>query len=185
MSEQRVDKHGAQLAGPSSAAELVHALWRITRAMDGLRWELARHTDLRLIDHMALEYVTNAGKPVEPTDLSNRLGMRTQSGTEFIDRLVRSGHLERYPHPRDGRRIVLRPTPAAAAQESIREQRALVLAAIDELADQLTVEEVRTITTYLGRAAEVITAHTTNAGASSHPGPHADPTVPAAISPPT
>lgn len=163
MHEQQVDSGGG-VGESSSATELLDVLQTIARAHDGLHWEFARRSEMRLVEHIALDYVMTARQLVGPGELSARVGMSTGSGTELVDRLVRSGQLERRPHPRDGRRIVLEPT--SAARERVRRDRAPVAAAIGELAEGLTVGEVETITTYLGRAIEVITAHRPVTGTS-------------------
>lgn len=114
--------------------------------------------DMRLIDTIALDFILTAEVPIGPGDLSARVGISTGSATELVDRLVRSGHLERGPHPRDGRRIVLRAT--SATRDGAHLARAPLTAAIGELTDGLTAAEIDTITTYLNRAAEIVTAHT-------------------------
>lgn len=50
------------------------------------------------------------GIPVSPKDLSTHLAISSASTTVLIDRLVRSGHVERRPHPTDRRGLIIVPT---------------------------------------------------------------------------
>ncbi|MGR0220762.1 MarR family winged helix-turn-helix transcriptional regulator [Agromyces sp. ZXT2-6] len=50
------------------------------------------------------------GRTVSPKDLAAHLGISSASTTVLIDRLVRSGHVERRPHPTDRRALVIAPT---------------------------------------------------------------------------
>ena len=50
------------------------------------------------------------GNPVSPKDLSAHLAISSASTTVLIDRLVRSGHVERRPHPTDRRGLIIAPT---------------------------------------------------------------------------
>ena len=56
------------------------------------------------------------GQQLSPKDLAVRLGITSASMTSLIDRLVRSGHVRREPHPTDRRALVLRPTQGSAAE---------------------------------------------------------------------
>ncbi|WP_344375811.1 MarR family winged helix-turn-helix transcriptional regulator [Agromyces tropicus] len=53
------------------------------------------------------------GRSVSPKDLATHLGISSASTTVLIDRLVRSGHVERRPHPTDRRALVIAPTIAS------------------------------------------------------------------------
>ena len=50
------------------------------------------------------------GQTVSPKDLAAHLGISSASTTVLIDRLVRSGHVERRPHPTDRRATLVRLT---------------------------------------------------------------------------
>ncbi|WP_396667182.1 MarR family winged helix-turn-helix transcriptional regulator [Microbacterium sp. R86528] len=50
------------------------------------------------------------GTRTTPSEVASYLGITTASTTSLLDRLERSGHVERRPHPTDRRRVVLLPT---------------------------------------------------------------------------
>jgi DNA-binding MarR family transcriptional regulator len=60
-----------------------------------------------------------AGRTVTAKDLAQRLGISSASTTVLVDRLVRSGHARREPHPTDRRAVIV-----VATSESAREVRA-------------------------------------------------------------
>ncbi|WP_083701846.1 MarR family winged helix-turn-helix transcriptional regulator [Tersicoccus sp. Bi-70] len=64
-------------------------------------------------DMLALRYLleaNRAGTPLTPGDLARRLSISTASTTTLLDRLTRSGHVRRAPHPTDRRALVVLPT---------------------------------------------------------------------------
>ena len=91
------------------------------------------------------------GDCLGPAELSARLGISSGSGTELVDRLERSGHLLRERHPHDRRRVALRATESAVAD--VLTALSPLLAAVAELADDVTPDEQETITRDLREAA--------------------------------
>ena len=73
----------------------------------------ARRMELSTTDAAAIEHIVLAAAPIGPAELSVRLGVTRSSATEIIDRLVRSGRMERRRDEVDGRRFRLVPTDAA------------------------------------------------------------------------
>ncbi|WP_353813418.1 MarR family winged helix-turn-helix transcriptional regulator [Agromyces sp. SYSU T00266] len=70
-------------------------------------------------DLLAIRYLLKRegeGRSVSPKDLAAHLGISSASTTVLIDRLVRSGHVERRPHPTDRRALVIAPTIASDDQ---------------------------------------------------------------------
>jgi len=66
--------------------------------------------DMNASDLATLRMLTireHRGQIVSPHDVATHLGISTASTTKLIDRLVASGHLERRPHPSDGRARVV------------------------------------------------------------------------------
>ncbi|KQZ83329.1 MarR family transcriptional regulator [Microbacterium sp. Root166] len=64
-------------------------------------------------DLLTLRYLLKAEREsrlVSPAELSRYLGVSTASTTAIIDRLQKSNHVERRPHPTDRRSIVVVPT---------------------------------------------------------------------------
>jgi len=65
-------------------------------------------------DLLALRYLLKANREerlVSPHEPARYLGVSTASMTAMVDRLVRSGHVRREPHPSDRRSVVVVPTP--------------------------------------------------------------------------
>lgn len=134
-----------------TATELSWAFREAQRAQDGVNRRLAHRLDLRPSDYQALSYVMTADGPLGPAELSARMAMSTGSGTELVDRLEASGHLERHRHPTDRRRLTLQ--PGAAAVERILGELAPLFATLDRLADDFTPGEQEAIARYLRSAA--------------------------------
>jgi len=64
-------------------------------------------------DLLALRYLLKAereGRRVSPAELARYLGVSTASMTAIIDRLSKSDHVRRQPHPTDRRSIIVVPT---------------------------------------------------------------------------
>jgi len=64
-------------------------------------------------DMAALRYLLAsraAGRTVSPTDLSKSLAISSASTTLLVDRLVKSGHATRAPHPTDRRGVIISST---------------------------------------------------------------------------
>lgn len=79
------------------------AMRRRTRSAMGMN-----ETDLQ-----ALRYLFEAqqdGHEVSPKELAAKLGISSASTTTLVDRLARSGHVRRKPHPKDRRALVLEAT---------------------------------------------------------------------------
>ena len=67
-------------------------------------------------DLLVLQYLMRAAKQdadVSPVDIGRYLGVSTPSVTGILDRLERSGHLRRKPHPQDRRRLLVETTDLA------------------------------------------------------------------------
>ena len=63
-------------------------------------------TDLHALLHVML--AETAGKPLTPSDVSDRLGISNAAVTHLVDRLLESGHLRREPDLKDRRKVILR-----------------------------------------------------------------------------
>jgi DNA-binding MarR family transcriptional regulator len=115
---------------------LAWALHRLAVAGAAFDSALARRLGVSPTAYVALKHVMSADTSMGPVELGRLLGMSSGSATALVDRLHASGHLERIPHPRDRRRLLLRSTPWA---------RQRVLAELEPLADEI-VELGRTFT---------------------------------------
>lgn len=99
----------------SERDELVMDAMRAVRAfsdaMDRMHGGLRDDMDMNASDLAALRMLIvreQRGEWVSPHDIAAHLAISTASTTKLLDRLTRSGHLERRPHPHDRRaRIVV------------------------------------------------------------------------------
>jgi DNA-binding MarR family transcriptional regulator len=98
--------------------DLLGALRRFRRADETMRRRVSADLGINQLDLRALRLVIageRASRPLSPRDLSTQLEITTAATTKLVDRLVGSGHLDRTPHPRDRRSVVLVPTAHAHA----------------------------------------------------------------------
>ncbi|WP_426997150.1 MarR family winged helix-turn-helix transcriptional regulator [Pseudarthrobacter sp. N5] len=99
----------------SAAAADVRAVVKAMRRLDigngRLRVRLARELDVSVAELNALAFVRDGGH-LTPKQLSRDLHITTGSVTSMIDKLERSGFLQRKPNPADRRSLLLQLTPA-------------------------------------------------------------------------
>jgi DNA-binding MarR family transcriptional regulator len=103
-------------------------------------------------DMLALRLLLAArktGRNVSPTELSKSLDITTASTTGLIDRLVRSGHVERRPNPDDGRAVIIVPTTSSDTE--VRVTLSEVHARMMEVAQGLSPDEAAIIVGFLAK----------------------------------
>ncbi|ASN52571.1 MarR family winged helix-turn-helix transcriptional regulator [Sinomonas sp. R1AF57] len=108
-------------------------------------------------DLLALRYLLEAearGVSVSPKDLRGRLGITSASMTSLVDRLVRSGHVTREPHPTDRRALILRPTPGS--DHEVRQTLGSMHERMIEVARSLSEDEAKTVLAFLTRMREAV-----------------------------
>jgi len=108
---------------------------------------VARGMGLSATDASAMEHIVFAATPLGPAELSTRLGVTRSSATEIVDRLVRSGLIERRRDEVDGRRFRLLPTESA--RERVMDKTAPLRARVDEAGESLTPQQQRTVSEFL------------------------------------
>lgn len=136
------------------AEEVSWALRDFTRAAVDVDYVLARRIGLRPMDYTALNHVFTADGDIGPHELSDRLGISTGSTSELVDRLERSGHVERRRSDEDRRRVGLQPTTHAV--EEVLSELAPIFSALDTLAEDYTPTERSLVCDFLRRAAQVM-----------------------------
>lgn len=102
-----------------SAVDLLSALRAFRSADHELRRRMSAGMEMNTTDLAALRYVIAheaADDPATPLALARHLGISGASTSKLLDRLTGSGHLDRVPHPRDGRSRVVVATDHAHAQ---------------------------------------------------------------------
>lgn len=118
-------QHGSISSDRRATVDSAHSgdgrVGQVISAVDDLRRAEARLVRRRQsgdglsdVDRTALRYVIDKATQVEPAtpkDLAALLGISTASTTALLDRLIRGGLIETLPHPVDGRKKMLMPTP--------------------------------------------------------------------------
>jgi len=89
----------------------VRGLRAVILAGENYRQEIARVTGLGVTETQAISYLAVHGDRGQ-NDLAADLGLTSGASTALIDRLERQGVAERYPHPHDRRRALVRLTAA-------------------------------------------------------------------------
>ncbi|MFV0458915.1 MAG: MarR family winged helix-turn-helix transcriptional regulator [Actinomycetales bacterium] len=75
---------------------------------------VARRADLSTSELHSLRHLSN--RAMGPADLARLLGVTTAASSGIVDRLAANGHVERRPHPQDGRRTVVQITDSGRAE---------------------------------------------------------------------
>ena len=129
------------------AAEPTWALWEVMRAAEDAGHVLARRLGLPDNDVRAMSLLVDSEDPLGPVELGNRLGMRSASATELVDRLEAAGHVRRAPHPRDRRRVIVEVTESG--RHAVLTELGPLLARFDRVAEGLGAEGSATVVAYL------------------------------------
>jgi DNA-binding MarR family transcriptional regulator len=97
---------------PNDAADVRAPLARKALADAGQRAAAARLLGLGETDVLAIQHLAWAGA-LAPSRLGARLRLTSGGTTALVQRLERSGHITRQPHPHDARSTLLRLTERA------------------------------------------------------------------------
>lgn len=113
---------------------------------------VARRAQLSHSELVALEQLSR--EPHGPGELAQHLGVTSAAASGIVDRLVVRGHVERQPHPQDGRRtqVVL----TASGRKDVVGHLMPMFLALDQLDSGLTDEERVVIDRYLDGAIAAI-----------------------------
>jgi DNA-binding MarR family transcriptional regulator len=128
------------------AAEPTWALWEVMRSATEAGHVLAERMGLPYNDVRALEVLTDSEAALGPVELGHRLGMRSASATELVDRLEVGGHVRRVRHPRDRRRVVVEVTEGRGA---VLSELGPLLARFDRVAGALDAPGRAAVVAYL------------------------------------
>jgi len=104
-------------------------------------------TDLECLDIIHMSGSVTAG------ELARRTGLSTGAITTAIDRLVRAGYAERQDDPNDRRRVLV--TTRADRMQTLWQIYAPLQAAMEQLYEGYSKEELRTVAVFMERAATV------------------------------
>ena len=118
---------------------------------------MARRTGLGLSEMAALEQLKHSHGGLTPTELGRRLSLSSGAITALVDRLERTGHVERRPNPADRRSSVVLPVPEGL-EEAGRHLRPVAAELLEKTAE-LTDEERAAVGRYLEVVTEIFRRH--------------------------
>ena len=128
------------------------ALDELIRAASSLEPAVARRAGLSTSELQALRYLVDGSRG--PVELSHLLGVTSAASSGVVDRLAARGHVQRRPHPADGRRTQVEITGSGRqALDSLLEPMQARLAAVDA---SLGEDERAAVGRYLTRVTEVL-----------------------------
>jgi DNA-binding MarR family transcriptional regulator len=118
---------------------------------------IARRTGLGLSEMAALEHLQHSHEGLTPTELGRRLSLSSGAITALVDRLERSGHVQRRPNPADRRSSVV--LPVSEGLEEAGRHLVPVAAELFEMTAELTDEQRATVGKDLEAATEILRRH--------------------------
>lgn len=118
---------------------------------------MARRTGLGLSEMAALEHLQHTHGGLTPTELGRRLSLSSGAITALVDRLERTGHVERRPNPADRRSSVVLPV-SEGLEEAGRHLRPVAAELLEKTAE-LTDEERAAVGRYLEEVTEIFRRH--------------------------
>nr|WP_315269064.1 MarR family transcriptional regulator [Microbacterium lemovicicum] len=136
--------------------EVLEEVRAFTDAIDRMHSDMKGDMEMNATDLAALRMLImreSRGEVVSPHDLARHLRITTASTTKMLDRLSRAGHLDRRPHPHDGRSRVVVLTDLS--RQAFFRNFGHSLAKMRAVADRYSDEELRVIGRFLeelGRA---------------------------------
>jgi DNA-binding MarR family transcriptional regulator len=113
--------------------EAIRSLRALILAGERYRQVLSDYVGLGITETQAISYLTVHGDRVQ-NELASDLGLSSGASTALVDRLERQGIAERYPHPTDRRRTLVRLT--ARGQGVVRESREWLAAGFQDVGSE-------------------------------------------------
>jgi DNA-binding MarR family transcriptional regulator len=137
--------------------DVLNALRRYRAAESAMRRRTRDSMGMGETDLLAVRYLLQAqrsDRQVSPKDLAKYLKISSASTTILIDRLVKSNHVRREPHPTDRRALVIVPTTETDAE--VRETLGTMHRRMMHIAESLSPAEARTISAFLEEIREAV-----------------------------
>jgi DNA-binding MarR family transcriptional regulator len=135
---------------PEATEEAIRSLRALILAGERYRQVLSDYVGLGTTESQAISYLTVHGNRGQ-NELASDLGLSSGASTALVDRLERQGIAERYPHPSDRRRTLVRLTArgdaivtlshdwlAAGLQDVAPRDREALAATLRSIADRLS-----------------------------------------------
>lgn len=147
----------------AEGTDVLNALRDYRAAETAMRRRTRSSMGMNETDLLALRYLLEAqqdGREVSPKELAAKLGISSASTTTLIDRLARTGHVRRKPHPRDRRALVLE--ASAESDREVRRTMGEMHKRMMDVAGTLTPEDAAVVVGFLVRmrqAVDTIDAH--------------------------
>jgi len=123
---------GDKGADAEQRAEAVRSLRAIILAGERYRQTFSEHIGLGMTETQAISYLVVRGDRGQH-ELARDLGLSSGAATALVDRLERQGIAERYPHPTDRRRTLVRLT--AKGKAVVRQSHEWLGAALQDVGD--------------------------------------------------
>ena len=148
-----------------SAVDVLNLLRRYRAAETAMRARTRSSMHMNETDMLALRHLLRSqqrGELVRQRDLSDLLDISSASVTALVDRLERSGHVERTPHPSDRRSTVV--VASAASDREVRETLGDMHERMMAVVDGMTPDQLAAVGAFLAgmvAAVEESTASTT------------------------
>jgi DNA-binding MarR family transcriptional regulator len=136
--------------------DVLDGIRRFRRANAAMRKRMADGMGMNKTDMQALQAVIAAqrhGAPLHPRELADELDISTASTTKLLDRLERSGHLTRVPHPADRRSVTIQATDHAHTE--VKDRLASMHRDMEEIICEFTPGEQRAIAMFLHSMADL------------------------------
>lgn len=122
-------------------------------ALAEMHLSLSGTMDMNAAEVLAIAYLGMHGQ-LGPTDLAQRLHLRSGAITALLDRLEERGFVERHPHPGDRRRVIVRLTQRGR-REPMQELGPMV-DRIMALVERLSVRDRQVVSRFLDDLVRVI-----------------------------
>jgi DNA-binding MarR family transcriptional regulator len=132
------------------ATEVLNALRRYRQAEKEMRERTRTSMKMGETDLAAIRFLLRAqraGETVSAKTLSEHLAITTASTSVLINRLVKSGHLQRHAHPTDRRGVLI--TATGGSDDEVRATMAGMHARMISAAENLDADAARAVTEFL------------------------------------
>jgi len=129
---------------------VLNALRRYRAAETAMRRRTRDSMGMGETDLLAVRFLLQAqrsGRSVSPKDLAAYLKISSASTTILIDRLVKSNHVRRDPHPTDRRALVI--TPTTETDDEVRATLGIMHRRMMSIAEGLSADDARVIAVFL------------------------------------
>ena len=129
---------------------VLNALRRYRAAETAMRRRTRDSMGMGETDLLAVRFLLQAqrsGTMVSPKDLAKYLKISSASTTILIDRLVKSNHVRRQPHPTDRRALVI--TPTIETDDEVRATLGAMHRRMMSIAEGLSADDARTVAFFL------------------------------------